>query len=194
MATGVAELIEPINSYSSNLMQLPVLTGPLTRLRPLEEDDWVSLYAAASDPQIWGHHFEPDRHKESVFRRFFDNALADGALTIEDRATNSVIGSSRYYDLNGDGSEIKIGYTFLARPYWGGRYNTEIKHLMLEHIFGHVQIVAFDVAQSNHRSALAMRRLGARQRDGEFMKVWNGTTHPYFVFEITYEDYVNSRD
>lgn len=172
-------------------MQLPVLVGPLTKLRPLRDDDWVALHRAASDPHIWANHFEPDRYKESAFRRFFDGALVNGALVIEDRATKAVIGSSRYYDLSSDSSEVKIGYTFLARPYWGGQYNSEVKHLMLEHIFDHVKTVTFDVAQSNRRSISAMRRLGAQQRDGEFTKVWNGQTHPYYVFEITYEDYEN---
>ena len=40
-----------------------------------------------------------------------------------DVATQEIIGSSRYHGYDAGRSEVEIGWTFLARKYWGGRYN-----------------------------------------------------------------------
>src|SRR6185295_12925263 len=45
----------------------PVLTGNLIELRPLREEDFAVLHAAASDPLIWEQHPESDRWTEPVF-------------------------------------------------------------------------------------------------------------------------------
>ena len=46
-----------------------------------------------------------------------------------DRSNRRIIGSSRFHGYNEHASEIEIGWTFLARSYWGGRYNGEMKQL-----------------------------------------------------------------
>ena len=55
-------------------------------------------------------------------------------MTIEEKASGRVIGSSRYYEWNPEISEISIGYTFIERDHWGTGTNTELKELMLNHI------------------------------------------------------------
>jgi RimJ/RimL family protein N-acetyltransferase len=57
-------------------------------------------------------------------------------------------------------SEIEIGWTFLTRRYWGGRYNWEMKQLMLAHAFKFVETVVFLVGQDNIRSQKAMEKIG----------------------------------
>ena len=99
----------------------PTLEGESLRLRPLREDDWEALFAVASDRLIWEQHPAPDRYQEKVFREFFREAMdCGGALVAIDRKTGRIIGSSRYIDYDEKRSEIEIGYTFLARAYWGG--------------------------------------------------------------------------
>jgi RimJ/RimL family protein N-acetyltransferase len=93
----------------------PTLIGFLLELRPLRPDDWDALRAVASDPLIWEQHPDSDRHKESVFRQFFADALnSGGALVAIDRANRHVIGSSRYHGYDADRSEVEIGWSFLA--------------------------------------------------------------------------------
>jgi RimJ/RimL family protein N-acetyltransferase len=71
----------------------PVLKGDLIELRPLREDDFDKLYAAASDPLIWEQHPASDRYKEDVFRDFFRGALeSGGAFAVVDSETGRVIG------------------------------------------------------------------------------------------------------
>jgi N-acetyltransferase len=139
----------------------PHLTGELVELRPLQPEDWDGLFAAASDPLIWEQHPASDRYREEVFREFFQGALdSKGAFAVIDRKTGKIIGSSRYHNYDSDKSEVEIGWTFLARQYWGGKYNGEMKRLMLEHAFRFIDVVLFRVGTSNLRSRKAMERIG----------------------------------
>jgi RimJ/RimL family protein N-acetyltransferase len=140
----------------------PHLKGELIELRPLAHDDWDELFAVASDSLIWEQHPERDRYKEDVFRIFFKEALeSGGAFIIIDRKTQHIIGSTRFYGYDPEKSEIEIGWTFLARKYWGGRYNAEMKRLLLNHAFKFVERVVFFVGEDNVRSQKAMEKIGA---------------------------------
>jgi len=124
--------------------------------------DWDDLYAVASDPLIWEQHPASDRYKEDVFRRFFREALeAGGALVVLDASDGRVIGSSRFHGYKPDEDEVEIGWKFLARSYWGGAHNREMKALMLSHAFRFVRTVVFYVGQTNVRSQKALAKIGA---------------------------------
>jgi len=139
----------------------PHLKGELLELRPLATDDWDELFTVASDFLIWEQHPEPDRHMEDVFRVFFQGALdSGGAFVIIDRQTQRIIGSTRFYGYDAERSEIEIGWTFLARKYWGGQYNAEMKRLLLHHAFQFVESVVFFVGEENIRSQKAMEKVG----------------------------------
>ena len=140
----------------------PHLKGELIELRPLKPNDWDELFAVASDSLIWEQHPEPDRYKEGVFRVFFKEALeSGGAFVIIDRKTQHIMGSTRFYGYNPEKSEIEIGWTFLARKYWGGRFNAEMKRLLLNHAFKFVESVVFFVGEGNVRSQKAMEKVCA---------------------------------
>src|SRR5262245_14026487 len=140
----------------------PVLRGTLVELRPLRADDYDALFAVGSDPLIWEQHPARNRHEESGFPAFFRDALASGGAFIAiDAATGRVIGSSRYHGYDERTSEVEIGWTFLARSHWGGRYNGEMKQLMLQHAFQFVQSVIFLVDPQNLRSQRALEKIGA---------------------------------
>jgi RimJ/RimL family protein N-acetyltransferase len=140
----------------------PHLRGKLIELRPLRSEDWNDLFAVASDLRIWEQHPENDRYKEDVFRIFFKDALeSGGAFVVVDRENRQIIGSTRFYGYNPEKSEIEIGWTFLARKYWGGRFNAEMKQLLLNHAFKFVGSVVFFVGEDNARSQKAMEKVGA---------------------------------
>jgi RimJ/RimL family protein N-acetyltransferase len=144
----------------------PHLIGELIELRPLAPSDWDGLFAVASDPLIWELHPARDRYQEGVFREFFVEALASGgAMVVIDRTTRKVIGSSRYFGFDQGKSEVEIGWTFLGRAYWGGRYNGEMKRLMLDHAFRIVEHVVFLIGPENWRTRRAVEKIGAVQID-----------------------------
>ncbi len=139
----------------------PTLEGELLTLRPLRPEDFKDLYAVACDPLIWEQHPNSDRHEEDVFKEFFRVALeSGGAFAAIDSKNGKVIGSSRFHGYNEEKSEIEIGWTFLARTYWGGVYNKEMKRLMLRHAFQFVRNVVFLVGPQNMRSQRAMEKIG----------------------------------
>jgi N-acetyltransferase len=140
----------------------PILTGKLIELRPLRPEDFDALFEAASDPLIWEQHPEPTRYQEATFRGFFAQALSSrGALAAVDRSTGTIIGSSRYHGYDAAESLVEIGWSFLARAYWGGRYNGEMKQLMLDHAFRSVRRVIFVIGPENRRSQRAVEKIGA---------------------------------
>jgi RimJ/RimL family protein N-acetyltransferase len=164
----------------------PTLKGTLLELRPLCAEDFDNLYAVAADPLIWEQHPSNDRYKEDVFKVFFRDAMnSGGALIAIDSKDGRVIGSSRYNGHDQEKSEIEIGWTFLARSHWGGVYNREMKHLMLEHAFRFVENVVFLIGPQNHRSQRAMEKIGGvrvgMRRDA--------TGRDSFVYQITASDF-----
>lgn len=140
----------------------PTLTGRLLELRPLRADDWDALYALAGDPLIWEQHPDRERWREERFRVVFREGMeSGGALLAIDRQSGRPIGFTRYHDYHPELSEIEIGWTFLARSHWGGRYNSEMKDLMVRHAFRFVDTVVFSVGVDNLRSRRAVEKLGA---------------------------------
>lgn len=147
----------------------PTLVGDRLLLRPLTEDDWESMYAVASDPLLWEVHPAWDRYKEPVFREYFAGAIrSHGALAVIDRQTGRIIGGSRYANFVAERNEIEIGWSFLARDYWGGAYNREMKMLMLTHAFRFFDSIRFNIGATNIRSRRAVEKIGARL-DGEYV-------------------------
>lgn len=154
-------------------------------LRPLRSDDWEALFQVASDPLIWEQHPDNERYKEDVFREFFQGALdSGGAFLVLDRETQTVIGSSRYWKYVPERSEIEIGFSFLARSHWGGRYNAEMKRLMLEHAFRFVDHVVLVVGADNRRSRTAVERIGGLLTDRQEKVDFRGRIVDHVVYEI----------
>jgi len=150
----------------------PHLKGDLIELRPLMPEDWDDLFAVASDTLIWAQHPENDRYKEDVFKVFFKDALeSGGAFVVIDTKSKRIIGSTRFHGYDPEKSEVEIGWTFLARRYWGGRYNREMKQLMLAHAFQYVENVVFFIGENNIRSQKATEKIGAI-KDGRVKKVY----------------------
>lgn len=162
----------------------PTLIGERVIVRPVEPSDWDGMFAAAADREIWAVHPESDRYQEPVFRKYFDDALNSGsAFTFVDKHSGDIIGSSRFWGHDADLSEIEIGWTFLARAYWGGSYNAEIKRLMVDHAHTFVDTVVFWVGETNIRSRRAMEKIGGVLRDGVHYREIAGED-PYVIYEI----------
>ncbi len=171
----------------------PILDGERLWLRPLRKSDWAAMYGIAADPQVWALHPMQDRWQEPVFRAFFDEALAScGALAIIDKASGAIIGSSRFdgYDPVGQG-QVEIGWTFLARPYWGLGYNAEAKRLMLAHALPHVGRAIFRVGADNVISRRAMGNIGGRLTPEISVVEKAGRQIEHVVYEITSESFAN---
>lgn len=167
----------------------PTLIHPQLHLRPLRRDDWGALYAVAADPLLWALHPASDRWQEPVFREFFEQALASGgALVAIDPARGGIIGSSRF-DLGRAGpDEMEIGWTFLARRYWGLGMNAVMKQLMLTHAFRFAARVIFVVGERNLRSRRAMEKIGGRLTE-RILEVPGSPQGRHVVYAIDRDDF-----
>lgn len=169
----------------------PVLEGDRLLLRPLHAEDWDALFAVASDPQIWAVHPSHDRWQEPVFRAFFDEAMTSGgALAIIDKADGAIVGSSRFGAAEAEApGEIEIGWSFLARKYWGGGYNAEFKRLMLASALAHFERVIFQVGAGNVISRKAMANIGGILTDRTRTYERCGQMVEHVIYEITRESF-----
>jgi RimJ/RimL family protein N-acetyltransferase len=138
------------------------LRNDIVQLQPLAENDFEKLYEVASDPLIWEQHPSADRYQKNVFQDFFADALTSKtAFIIIDKICGKPIGSTRFYDYDEVQKTVAIGFTFLARQYWGSKYNPAVKELMLEYAFEYVDKVFLHIGATNIRSQIATLRLGA---------------------------------
>ena len=165
----------------------PTLETERLVLRPLVEEDREALYAIAFDPAVWEQHPIHDRWRREVFDAFFDEGLASGgALTVTDKASGAIIGSSRYDRYSAEkGGIIEIGWTFLASRYWGKGINPEMKRAMLAHAFDYVALVEFRVGDTNYRSRNALEAIGAVRSDRYELEKYQGKRVVHLVYEIT---------
>lgn len=171
----------------------PTLETERLSIRPLAEGDREALFAVASDPMVWEQHPAHDRWRREVFDALFDEALASGgALAIVDKATQRILGSTRYdrYDPE-EGGTVEIGWTFLERACWGKGINPEMKRAMLHHAFGQVAMVEFRVADTNYRSRNALEAIGAVRSDRYELGRYDGKRVVHLYYEITREAYAS---
>jgi RimJ/RimL family protein N-acetyltransferase len=141
----------------------PTLNNHFILLEPLVVNDFDALFAVAADPLIWEQHPDKLRFQKEVFQKYFDSAIeSKGAFIIIDKLTNEIIGSSRYYDFDEIKSEVKVGYTFIARKYWGTNCNKSLKKLMIDYAFEYVETVLFSIGENNIRSQKATQKMGAQ--------------------------------
>lgn len=162
----------------------PTLIGKTISLRALREDDFDGLYAAASDKKIWEGHPSKDRYKLSEFKPYFKSHIESQAnVVVIDKQTNKIIGTSRYYQADKTPDDISIGFTFLAREYWGGVTNRELKTLMIEYALQYFPAVWLHVGLTNIRSQKATLKIGAKFM-GEDNLVIGGKTGAWLCYKV----------
>ena len=166
----------------------PTLETEKVILYPLQEKDFEVLYTTAFDPKIWEQHPNKDRWKKDIFKTFFNGAIqSKGAFKIVDKATESVIGSTRIYDYNKQENSMFIGYTFYAVQYWGKGINQLVKSTMLDYVFQFVSKVYFHIGADNIRSQIAISRLGAEKITEQEVTYFGETPKLNFMYIISKE-------
>ena len=137
----------------------------------MNNENLESLYQVAKDPEIWKQHpFK--RYLRPIFEKFFAESIeSKGALSILEKMINKIIGSSRFKNIDGFPNGVEIGWAFIGRKYWGGKYNMEIKNLMINHAFEYVYNIIFYVDKNNIRSQKAVKKNGQKISESEYGKL-----------------------
>lgn len=168
----------------------PELQNELIKIRALNQDDFETLYKIASDPLIWEQHPNKDRYKRPVFETFFKGAMeSGGAFLVFNHKSGEVIGSSRFYGFDANAQSIAIGYTFIARDFWGKAYNKALKMLMINHALQFVDHVIFHIGANNIRSQKAIEKLAAKKTGEIEMEYYGEANRLNFIYQINREDW-----
>ncbi|MGO0790047.1 GNAT family N-acetyltransferase [Herbaspirillum seropedicae] len=178
----------------------PTLQGRHVKLRPLAPDDAPFLLAAASDGELWNLKVTVVPGPNTV-EGYLSAALqgrASGTMmpfAIVRQDSGAIVGSTRYWKIDGVNRKLEIGHTWLALSCQRTAINTESKYLLLRHAFetmGCVR-VQFQTDELNERSRAAILRLGAVQegilRNERIMP--DGRRRNSVRFSITDEEWPN---
>jgi N-acetyltransferase len=148
------------------------LEGRGIRLEPMDDDHHDALVAAASDGKLWELWFTVTPNAAGT-RAYMNDALTgqkNGTMlpwVVRELATNKVIGSTRYHDIQPAMDRVEIGYTWYSQSRWRTNVNTTCKLLLLQHAFESVgcKVVGLRTDNFNFRSQRAIEGLGAK-KDG----------------------------
>ena len=163
----------------------PTLTNELIKISPLKEEDFDAIYAVASDPLLWEQHPNKNRYQIEVFRNFFKGAIeSNGAVIVQEIATDKVIGNSRFYDFNEENNSITIGYTFISRDYWGKNYNRSLKKLMFDYAFQFVDKIILHIGATNFRSQKSIEKIGAKKTGELDVAYYGEPVKTNFIYEV----------
>ena len=93
----------------------PTLNNSFITVRPLQNSDFESLFAVASNPLVWAQHPNPNRYKQQEFEVYFKGAMeSGGAFIILLSNTNEIVGCTRFYDYDNTSKNIFIGIRLMC--------------------------------------------------------------------------------
>lgn len=140
------------------------------KLLPLEKEHKKELLQAASDGELWNLWVTSVPSKTSI-DNYIATALSNEEektalpFIIKDLKTNTIIGSTRFCNIDAINRRLEIGYTWYAKTYQRTGVNTICKLLLLQHAFEELGAVAveFRTHWFNYASRNAIARIGAKQ-------------------------------
>ncbi|MBR9853152.1 MAG: GNAT family N-acetyltransferase [Algicola sp.] len=146
------------------------LEGESVKLVPLQKSQKVDLAFAASDGKLWELWYTSVPSPKTI-DTYLDIALAEQdkgtalPFAIINKKTNSIVGSTRYMNLDAKSKRLEIGSTWYAKKMQRTGINTETKYLLLKYAFENLDCIAVEVRTHfhNHPSRNAILRLGAKQ-------------------------------
>jgi N-acetyltransferase len=147
-----------------------VLEGKVVRLEPLALHHLDALCAVGLEPSLWALTTSRIVSRGDM-QHYVEAALGEQAVgsalpfaTVE-RATNTVVGSTRYGNIVPQHRRAEIGWTWIAPRWQRTAVNTEAKYLMLRHAFDVMACRRVELKTSalNARSRAAMLRIGATE-------------------------------
>ena len=146
------------------------LRGTHATLEPLGPEHVDGIRAAAADGELWRLWYTSVPRPEKT-TDWLATALAmresQGAMpfAVRDKGDGSVIGSTRYFNVDAANRRLEIGHTWYAKRAQRTAINTECKLLLLTHAFETLQCIAveFRTHWFNQASRAAIARLGAKQ-------------------------------
>lgn len=144
------------------------LCGRHVRLIPMDAHHAPGLYAASRNEEVW-RYLPVQVETLEEMREWVQQALTERQtghafpFVIVHTASQSIVGSTRYIDINPQHRNLEIGWTWLSPVVWRTPVNTECKRLLLGHCFEELGMIRVMLKTDgrNLRSQRAIERLGA---------------------------------
>ena len=150
------------------------LQGKYVRLEPLSMDHLDQLWAIGQDQDLWkwiSYQINTPDEMRTYIKTALDWQAIGTALPFVTiwQATNEVVGSTRFGNIDTGNHRVEIGWTWIGKPWQRTPVNTEAKFLMLQHAFEvwHCIRVELKTDKLNARSRAAILRIGAKE-EGTF--------------------------
>lgn len=146
-----------------------ILSGELVELIPLDIIHVEPLIEAVKDGELWQVWYatvpHPNDMQSYVEQAIAEMRLGNIAYAVYCRATNKVVGTTRFYDVESTHRRVKLGFTWYSKHACRTGINTETKLLMLQFAFDEHKAIAVEFRTHffNRVSRAAIERLGAKQ-------------------------------
>ena len=146
------------------------LRGQLVDLLPMQADHAPQLLQAAADGELWNMSVTVVPGPGTI-ARYVATALEGRRagtvmpFVIVQKSTGAIVGSTRFWKIDGPNRKMEIGHTWLSASVQRTGVNTEAKWLLLTHAFEAMQAVRVQLTtdELNATSRAAILRLGAVQ-------------------------------
>ncbi|MFD0797416.1 GNAT family N-acetyltransferase [Maribacter chungangensis] len=146
-----------------------VLENSRVKLVPLEMKHWQVLWPIATQIDLHAYGTNDVSTVEKL-KDYLHVALKEAQhqksipYLIYDRSTNTVVGCTRFGNMDFKNKTLHIGWTWISPLVQGTGLNHQMKFLMLAHAFETLQFykVEFRIDERNIASRKAVEKLGAR--------------------------------
>ena len=145
-----------------------VLEDDRVILRPITISDTDALVEyVQNEPELWQFSLVSIQKSEDL-KGYIESAIraredktAYGFIVF-DKATQTYVGSTRFYDIQLAFATTQLGYTWYSKKVWGTGLNTHCKNLLLQFAFDRMGFkrVEFRADYNNKRSIAAMQKMG----------------------------------
>ncbi|OBT18614.1 GCN5 family acetyltransferase [Vibrio tasmaniensis] len=144
-----------------------LIEGEHVALEPLTIGHVSELIEAVKDGEHWKLWFanvpSPEKMERYVSDAIAQMYLGNVAYAVRVKSTNQVVGTTRYYGVDGLNRRALIGYTWYSNVARGTLINKECKYLLLKQLFERYEAIAveFRTHVGNTISRRAIEGLGA---------------------------------
>lgn len=171
---------------------MPRLSGAHVTLEPLAREHVAALQDAVRDGELWRLWYAtvpmPETMAEYVEKALVLQEAGVAMPFVVRNATGSVVGTTRFGDIEAGHRRVQIGWTWYAKRAQRTGLNTQAKALMLAHAFETMGCgrVEFRTHFMNHASRSAIARLGAKEEGilRNHMKMPDGSWRDTVLFSI----------
>jgi len=147
-----------------------ILEDEYVRLEPLQSQHFPALEKIGSQhPEIWNY-LPCNGSDLNELRVALQEALLKRLsgehypFVIIEKATNEIVGSTRFIDIQPLHRKLEIGWTWMSPKVWGTKLNSSCKYLLLNFCFEELQTIRVQIKtrEKNIRSRKAIEKLGAK--------------------------------